>query len=31
MVNNLLSHVRVDTDAVENQHGYLPQKSILTA
>jgi len=31
MLNNLISFVRVDNKIVENQHGYLPQKSILTA
>jgi len=31
MINRFITYVRVDNEAVENQHGYLPNKSILTA
>jgi hypothetical protein len=31
MLNNILTFVRVDSDNTLEQHGYLPQKSILTA
>jgi len=31
MLNNILTFIRVDSENVSEQHGYLPQKSILTA
>lgn len=31
MLNNLLSFIRVDSEETLEQHGYLPQKSVLTA